>query len=154
VVLVSLLLQGLSLGPLIGRLGLVSVSGLQRAFEVQQLALIQARAAQAEIAALADAGIVSRGAFERLRSRYQVAIARAERELRRLATENPSHMDRSLEVINHRVHQVEKAAVMRALGEGLVSEEVGGEALLHLDRLLVETEPASGAERATPEGPA
>ncbi|MEB3220492.1 MAG: cation:proton antiporter [Candidatus Sericytochromatia bacterium] len=154
VVLVSLLLQGVSLGPLIARLGLVSVSGLQRAFEVQQLALIQARAAQAEIAALADAGIVSRGAFERLRSRYQVAIARAERELRRLATENPSHMDRSLEVINHRVHQVEKAAVMRALGEGLVSEEVGGEALLHLDRLLVETEPASGAERATPEGPA
>jgi CPA1 family monovalent cation:H+ antiporter len=149
VVLVSLLLQGLTLGPLIGALRLVATDSLQRAFEAHQLALIRARAAQAEIGALAEAGIVSRGAFERLRSRYQVAIARAERELRRLATENPTHMDLGLQVINHRVHQVEKAAVIRALGDGLVSEEVGAEALLELDRLLVETE--AGAERATPD---
>lgn len=148
VVLVSLLVQGLSLGPLIRGLRLVGTTPLQRLFEQQQLALIRARAAQAEIASLADAGIVSRGAFERLRSRYQVTIAAAERELRRLATENQGYMDASLDPILHRVYEVEKAAVLRALGQGLVSEEVGAGALLQLDALLVRTEPSAAAERA------
>jgi CPA1 family monovalent cation:H+ antiporter len=140
VVLVSLVVQGLTLGPLIRVLRIAGVSSLQRRFEVQQLALIRARAAQTEIRSLTDAGILSKSSYERLRSRYQVTIAAAERELRRLATENQDHMDIALAGIRHRVLQIEKAAVLRAGREGLVSQEIAPESIVQIDKALVETE--------------
>ncbi len=146
VVLISLVAQGLSLGPAIRLMRIAGVSGLQRCFEEQQLALIRARAAQAEIAGLADAGILSKSAYERLRARYQVTIARAERELRRLGTENQAHMDVALTSIRKRVLQVEKAAVIGAIREGLVSQEIGEESLEEIDKGLVETEHAAPAD--------
>lgn len=140
VVLVSLVVQGLTLGPLIRVLRISGVSSLQRRFEEQQLALIRARAAQTEILALSDAGILSKSAYERLRSRYQVTIAAAERELRRLSTENGDHVDMALAAIRHRVLQIEKAAVLRASREGLVSQEIAEESIMQIDKSLVETE--------------
>lgn len=146
VVLLSLVLQGLTLGPAIRLMRISGVSGLQRCFEEQQLGLIRARAAQAEIAALADAGILSKSAFERLRARYQVTIARAERELRRLGTENQEHMDAALAGIRKRVLQVEKAAVISAIREGLVSQETAEESIAEINQDLVETERLAPAD--------
>ena len=140
VVLISLVLQGLTLAPLIRALRISGVSSLQRRFEEQQLGLIRARAAQAEIAALAAAGILSKSGHERLRARYQVTIARAERELRTLGTENQAHMNAALAGIRLRVLQVEKAAVIGAIREGLVSQETAEESIAEINRDLVETE--------------
>lgn len=140
VVLVSLVVQGLTLGPLIRALRIAGVSSLQRRFEEQQLLMIRARAAQTEILSLMDAGILSKSAHERLRSRYQVTIAAAERELRRLGTENQDHMDAALASIRHRVLQIEKAAVLRAGREGLVSQEIAEESLIAINADLVATE--------------
>lgn len=140
VVLISLVVQGLSLGPAIRRMNIAGVSSLQRCFEEQQVALIRARAAKAEIAGLAEAGILSKSAYERLRARYQVTVARAERELRRLGTENQVHMDAALAGIRKRLLQVEKAAVIGAIREGLVSQEIGEESIEEINKGLVETE--------------
>lgn len=140
VVLISLVVQGLTLGPVMRALHIAGVSGLQRCFEEQQMALIRARAAQHEIAALADAGILSKSAYERMRARYQVTIARAERELRRLGTENQAHMDAALAGIRKRVLHVEKAAVIGAIREGLVSQEIAEESIEEINSELVATE--------------
>lgn len=146
VVLLSLVLQGLTLGPAVRALRVTGINALRRRFELEQVRMIRARAAQAELQSLLDAGLLSKTAFERMRSRYQVSIARAERELRQLGVENQSYWDEALHEVQQRLLLVEKAAVSRATREKLISDEVGEEAMIELDAQLVGTRaPASVA---------
>ncbi|HEY9722266.1 MAG TPA: sodium:proton antiporter [Oscillatoriaceae cyanobacterium] len=137
VVLISLLLQGLTLGPLVRLLGLVGLPSARALFEREQLKVIAARAAQNELKTLLDAGMLPRESYERLRSRYQVAIARSERELRRLGSEFPSHSEDVLDDVRHRLLLVEKGAVLGALRQRLISAEVAQAYLAELDKRLV-----------------
>jgi CPA1 family monovalent cation:H+ antiporter len=138
VVLLSLALQGMTLGPLIRALGLSGGSSLRQLFEREQLKVIAARAAQAELKTLHEAGILSKSNYERLRARYQVSLAQSERELRRLGTEFQEHWDVVLEEIRHRLLLVEKGAAINALREKLISESVAREFLEDLDQRLVQ----------------
>jgi CPA1 family monovalent cation:H+ antiporter len=137
VVLLSLVLQGLTLGPVVRALRVTSISALRRSFEREQIALIRARAAQDEVRTLHEAGLISRAASERMRARYQVSVARAERQLRRLSTEHQEVWDGATDGIRRRLLLVEKAAVLRAMREKLVSAEVAEESLAEIDESLV-----------------
>ncbi|MDB5098352.1 MAG: NhaP-type Na+(K+)/H+ antiporter [Cyanobacteria bacterium RYN_339] len=141
VVLLSLVVQGLSLGPLVRWLGIAERSNLRRLFEREQVRIVAARAAQQELSALHEAGILSKSTYERLRARYQVTIANSERELRRLGTDFQAHWDVVLEETRQRLRLVEKGAVRNALRRGLVSPEAASEYLAELDMLLVEPGP-------------
>lgn len=146
VVLLSLVLQGLSLGPLVRMLGMLGLPSARTLFEREQLSVIAARAAQRELSTLLEAGKLPRSSYERLRSRYQVAIARSERELRRLNSEFPTHADAMLDDVHHRLLLVEKGAVQSAMRQRLVSEDVAQAYLAELDQRLV-----SWPERPEPE---
>jgi CPA1 family monovalent cation:H+ antiporter len=137
VVLLSLVLQGLTLGPVVRALRITGISELKRRFEQAQVRMIRARAAQTELQSLLDAGLMSKTTFERMRSRYQVSIAGAERELRQLGVENQSYWDEAVHEVQHRLLMVEKAAVSRATREKLISEEIGEESLSEIDAQLV-----------------
>ena len=139
VVLLSLVFQGLTLGPVVRALKITGISELRRAFETEQVRLIRARAAQDELAQLLQAGLVSRTTFERMKARYQVAIVRSERAIRRLGTENQAHWDEAFIEIHHRLLLVEKAAVVRAMREKLLSDEVAEESIKEIDGDLVST---------------
>jgi CPA1 family monovalent cation:H+ antiporter len=151
VVLLSLLVQALSLGGLVKWLRIGKISTLREGFEREQLKVMVARAAQNEIKTLNEAGILSKTNYERLRARYQVSIAQAERELRRLSTEHQAHMDEALAEIMQRLAVVEKGAVLNALRERLVSEDVARDYLLELDQRLVEGPMSDSEVRATGE---
>lgn len=142
VVLLSLVLQGPTLGPLVRWLRITGVSAFRRAFEKEQVTLIRARAAQDEIGRLLEAGVISRSMYERMRARYQVSIANAERALRALGTENQAHWDDAMAAMQQRLLVVEKAAIARAVRGGLVSDEIGAESLAEIDARLV-----AGAQR-------
>jgi CPA1 family monovalent cation:H+ antiporter len=144
VVLLSLVVQGLSLGPLVRWLGIVERSKLRSLFEREQVRIVAARAAQQELSALHEAGILSKSTYERLRARYQVTIANSERELRRLGTDFQAHWDEVLEETRQRLRVVEKGAVRDALRRGLVSPEAAAEYLQELDVLLVERSGGAG----------
>jgi CPA1 family monovalent cation:H+ antiporter len=142
VVLLSLVFQGLTLGPLVRWLDITGISAFQRAFEHEQVKLIRARAAQEEVGRLLDAGAISRSMFERMKARYQVSVAQAERALRRLGTDNQAHWDDAFAEMQQRLLVVEKAAITRAVRGGLISDEVGAESLAEIDTKLV-----AGAQR-------
>src|SRR5262249_25953434 len=129
VVLLSLVLQGMTLGPLVRRLRISTLSEVRRAFEREQVRVIRGRAAQGELGRLLEAGVISRSLHERMKARYQVAIANAERALRELGTDNQAHWDRLLAETHQRLLLVEKAAIARAMREGLVSDEGAQDAL-------------------------
>ncbi|MFP5501402.1 MAG: cation:proton antiporter [Candidatus Sericytochromatia bacterium] len=138
IVLFSLVVQGLTLGPIVKALRVMGVPTLQAQIEKEQLELIRSRAAQAELQKLLEAGLISKSSHERMRARYQVSIAQAERELRALATEHQAYWDEAFDEVRRRLLVVEKAAIVRAMREKLVSDEVAAEALLAIDSRIVE----------------
>jgi CPA1 family monovalent cation:H+ antiporter len=123
VVLISLLTQGLSLGKLIDVWRVSEPPGAKALFEEAQVRLIAARAAQEELLHLQRAGILSTSSYERLRARYQVVVASAEKRLRSLGGQHPEFWDQSLTETRQRLMQIEKSAVLAARRERLISDE-------------------------------
>jgi monovalent cation:H+ antiporter, CPA1 family len=149
VVLLSLLVQSLSLGAFVKWLRIGRISSLRELFEREQLKVMASRAAQKEMQHLHEAGILSKTNYERLRARYQVQIAQSERELRRLSSEHQAYMDEALGEIVQRLVVVEKGAVLNALRERLVSEDVARDYLIELDQRLVDGPPPEGMQGKT-----
>ena len=82
VVSVSLFLQGLTMGPLLGALGLLGTATKQDAYEVARAKAMMATHALAEVESRADAGILTPATADRLaalyRQRKEAEKARAE----------------------------------------------------------------------------
>ena len=151
VVLVSLVTQGVTLGPLIRWLGINKVTDGMARFEDAQVRLVAARAAQENLIQLQRAGVVSQSIFERLEARYQAVVAVAERELRQLGSDYPEHRDSAVEETQLRLIMVEKGAVISARRQGLVTEDAAQRYIEHLDALSVAHSTAMQATPDTPE---
>ena len=80
----------------------------------QQAQLIASRAARAELEALHAQGLVPRAAYEHLRSEYQVNIAEAERELRRINEQHLAQGARILLAVRRRLIDAERTALLAA----------------------------------------
>jgi CPA1 family monovalent cation:H+ antiporter len=127
-------------------LGLTRRDPLASAVSEHQARLVTARAARAELDTLLANGMVPRMAYERLRSEYQVTIADAEREIRRIQERNLAQGARLLLAVRRRLLDAERAALSAAGRTGLIDPEVAERHLLRLDertlgleRLLQET---------------
>jgi CPA1 family monovalent cation:H+ antiporter len=106
---------------------------LASAVSEQQAKLVTARAARAELDSLLASGMVPRMAYERLRSEYQVTIAEAEREIRRIQERNLAQGARLLIAVRRRLLDAERAALSAAERTGLIDPEVAERHLLRLD---------------------
>ena len=133
VTFISLVGQGLLLGRALDWLGLTRRDALALAVSEHQAKLITARAARTELDSLLAAGLVPRMAYERLRSEYQVTIADAEREIRRIQERNLAQGARLLLAVRRRLIDAERAALTAAERTGLLSAEVAERHLLRLD---------------------
>jgi Trk K+ transport system NAD-binding subunit len=78
-------------------------------------------------------GLVPRMAYERLRSEYQIIIAEAEREIRRIQERNLAQGARLLLAVRRRLIDAERAALSAAERTGLIDPEVAERHLLRLD---------------------
>ena len=133
VTFISLVVQGLMLGRVLDWLGLTRRDALAIAVSEHQAKLITARAARAELDTLLANGMVPRMAYEHLRSEYQVTIADAEREIRRIQERNLAQGARLLLAVRRRLIDAERAALTSAERTGLISPEVAERHLLRLD---------------------
>jgi CPA1 family monovalent cation:H+ antiporter len=149
----SLVGQGLMLGGVLRRMGLIEEDPVSLDVAEQQARLIASRAAHHELEALHSQGLVPRGAYEHLRSDYQVNIARAERELRRLNEQHLAQSARSLIAVRRRLIDAERTALLGARRNGLIPESTAESMLARLDERTLELEHAlrggdDGAEQA------
>jgi CPA1 family monovalent cation:H+ antiporter len=140
VTFVSLLGQGLSLGFVLRKLGLVTKDDFADASGEHQVRLVAARAARLELEALRQSGLVPRAAFEQLQSAYQLSIAQSERELRRLYQQNLAHGARALLATRRRLIDAERTAVLEAQRGKLIPDDAAERVLADLDGRLVEIE--------------
>lgn len=145
-VLLSLVVQGLSLPWLVKRLRLSSVSPAKQQTEALRAQLIAAKAAQDELEAMLKTGVLPKSIYEEMRSMYQVQIAKAERSLRDL------HDRWSVEVvtgqrdpvgldgIRKRLLLVEKGALTEAVRRGILSDLAVNERLQQIDQKILALE--------------
>ncbi len=137
VTFLSLVVQGAGLAKALSWLGLTRADPLAGTVGDQRAQLISARAAQAELESLHATGMISRDGYDRLRAEYQVQIAAAEREVRRLHEQNLAQGARLLLSTRRRLLDAERNAVVQARGEGLVPDESAERVLQRIDERLL-----------------
>ena len=139
-VLLSLLVQGLTIKPLLRRLGLVQRSAEQETFERAQGGAITARAALRELEALHRQGEIDDRLLQRLSRHFEARHADAISELASTTVDDEAVWRRQVERVSERVFGAQRVALDDALRRGLLSEEVWQELKREVDALLVEGE--------------
>lgn len=145
-VLLSLVVQGLSLPWLVKQLRLGGYSASRQQTEELRAQLIAAKAAQDELDGMLKTGVLPKTIYEEMRAMYQVQVAKAERALRdlydRWAVEvatgqsDPSGLD----AIRKRLLLVEKGALSEALRRGILSETTVRDRLQQIDERILTLE--------------
>ena len=133
VTFLSLVIQGLMLTGVLKWLGLFEEDPVAIAVSEQQARLIASRAARQELERLHDQGVIPRAAFEHLRSDYQVGIAQAERELRRLSEQHLEQSARLVLTTRRHLLDAERTALQSARRAGLIPEATAETMLSRLD---------------------
>jgi CPA1 family monovalent cation:H+ antiporter len=140
VTFLSLVGQGLMLTGILKRLGLFHEDPVAYAVAEQQARLIASRAARQELEVLHDQGLIPRAAYEHLRSDYQVGIASAERELRRLSEQHLAQGAKIVLATRRRLIDAERTALLAARRAGLIPEATAEAQLARLDKRTLELE--------------
>lgn len=147
VVVLSILLQGTTMAPLLKRLGIVSTHlGWQR-FQSARADALAGRAALAELAALGQHQAAAPGVLAELRRHYEARIAEADERIRALHLDHAEIEREERRRLRRHLLLVEKERVLRAIHEGLSSEEAAAELLADLDARLLQAEQDPGIPR-------
>jgi len=145
-VLLSLVVQGISLPWMVRRLKITYTSDVQQWIESLQSQLMTAKAAQDELDTLLKAGVLPKSVYEEMRSSYQVRIAAAERSLRDFynrrsdqpTVESENHT--RLDAIRRRLLLAEKSALSDALRKRILSEDIVRSRVQAIDQQLLDLE--------------
>ncbi len=154
VTFVSLVAQGLMLPRALRGLGLVREDPGEAVVAAERGRLVGARAARQELESLYAAGLVPRAGYDQLRGEYQVVIAAAERELRRLQERHLTHGARAVLAARRRLIDAERTAIVGARRGGLLPEATAEALLAETDRRLLELEHLLGGHDAAEAQPA
>jgi CPA1 family monovalent cation:H+ antiporter len=156
VVLLTILIQGTTMKPLLKRSGLVSQSLHRRDFEVARGRTLAARAALSEIDRMRKDLAIRPSVLDTLRERYDSNIREAEGAVRRIDSETQSlRVDETREVRRHLL-ATERSALIQAVQEGVLGEEAFQSLAAEVDARIVrldegddEQEPAKRTDEKT-----
>jgi len=145
-VLISLVVQGLSLSWLIQKVNISHVSKIRQQIELAQSKLISAKAAQAELLNMHNSGILSKSMYEEMRASYQVDIAEAETQLRNLSSREIDTKKTSqgkvakLNGIKRQLLMVERSALNDAVRKRIISADIVADRIRSIDDQLMKLE--------------
>jgi CPA1 family monovalent cation:H+ antiporter len=152
VVLLSILLQGLSMAPLLRWLRIAGVrSAEQRRHESWRGRLRAANAALRELEQMRRERMTSAALLEQLQAQITAALHEAEEALHGLHLEASALRDEELRTARRRLLIAERDAVMQAAQKGLLGEDVQEELLADVDSRMEHLE--SGAVAHPVEAP-
>ncbi len=149
VVLLTILVQGTTMGSLLKRSGLVSASERSRELEVARGRAIAARAAIAAIARMEEDFAASPQVLGPLREDYEQRVRDAEGEVRNLHGETEEIRAEEGRAMKRRLLLTEKSSLIDAAQEGLIGQEAFERVAGDIDaRLLEVDEVATGGDDA------
>jgi CPA1 family monovalent cation:H+ antiporter len=133
VVFLSLMLQGLTLRPLVRLLRLGGRSEVVDRYEALAGRLIAARAALAQLDQLRRSHVLTGRVHEQLAQPYREQGSAAEEEIEQLHLEAPSMAQVQFAEAQHQAHHAEKSALLDAFQRGIISEDVFHDLVSDLD---------------------
>lgn len=137
IVLASLVIQGLTLVPLI-KLFKLSNSGIARYdYEYNLAQVLVAKTVQEELEKLFNDGLIPLDMYNRMRSRYQVSYAKSERELRKIHDEVPDIALEQLLSLEEKVLILEKITINNCVRDNIISVENGDQMIDKIDGKLL-----------------
>jgi CPA1 family monovalent cation:H+ antiporter len=140
VVILSILSQGTTMGPLLRRLGLVSASEMRMQYERLRGALKASRSALAELNHMSlQQGFAEEGLVE-IRAEYDSRVRDAEQALRELHGRSDGIRDEERAIARRHALIVEKDAVVAAYRSGEIGESSYEHLLADIDARLFELE--------------
>ncbi len=140
VVLLSLLLNGLSMAPLLRRLGLVHRREEWEAHETARGQLQAANAGMAEIERMARQRLAHPEVLDRLREEYQAQLNAASQRLDELHVERRGLREEELRRARRHLLLVEKTRIIEAFRRGALGREAQDRVLADIDARLFEVE--------------
>lgn len=123
VVVISILLQGMTIGPLLRWLDIVRPELHLEEYESKRAAIRAAKAAIDEITRMEDAKRVEGTVLDTLRGRYQSRIRTVEAELQALSVEKGELRQRELIAAARHLLLIEKETLLESFHEGYLSKE-------------------------------
>jgi CPA1 family monovalent cation:H+ antiporter len=145
VVLLSILIQGLTMAPVLRYLGVARPQMARTAYDRTRGELKASQAALTELDQMLRTGQADRAGLERLRSDYQARLESAQGELQELRGQYAELHAEDLRRARRHLLMVEKTQTIEALQQGLLSREAYERLLADIDeRLFRLDEPDAG----------
>jgi Na+:H+ antiporter len=151
VVILSILGHGLTMSPLLRRLGIVSGEDERESYDLLRGELQSAIAGSEEVERLERLRSLAPGAIEKLKADYQERVARAREEIGKLTVESGHLHAEDLYQARHHLLLVEKNRAVDAYQRGMLSPAVYDRLLADIDARLLELETNGVVEEEEPE---
>ncbi|MEO8215958.1 MAG: cation:proton antiporter [Acidobacteriota bacterium] len=140
VVVLTILLQGLTMAPLLRVLGIASGGEERFDYEVGRGALVAIRSAMKEIDRMSHEFAVPPGILETLRYEYQQRQQEAEEKIQRMHVEKEAIREEELEAARRHLLLSEKHALIEDLRTGYIGQDAYEELLREVDSRLLHLE--------------
>ncbi len=137
VVLLSILVQGLTMGPLLRRLKIVGPSNERTAYDRTRGEMSAIRAAIRELEQMARVGRADQEGLKEVEQEYHQRFEKAQAELHRLRAEHTGLHEDDLQRARRHLLMVEKEQTITAAQEGMLSREASEHLLSDIDARLV-----------------
>jgi len=154
VVIFTLVVQGLTIQPLVGWLKLASRVESHREHEVTRGRLLAMRAAQRRLKRLRDLGSVSAEAYEALNSQYAAQENQLQENLHALYRQHPDLTEREITSARLEGLRAERSALFDLNRRGAISDGVYRELAGDIDAQLNDATETRTQRRAAARGPA
>ena len=135
-VLFSVIGQGLTIRPLMSRLGLTRRTEKQRHFEEAVARIAAAEASSNALERMREQHLLSRPIANRLQRRFEDWVEVRSQNLFRMIAEDPSLAEANVRLMQQEIGHAQKQALQRLLRRGVISEEVHSEFVANIDELL------------------
>ncbi len=143
VVLLSILVQGLTMGPLLQRLGVVRSRTERTAYDLGRGELHLVQTALAELDAIVRSGQGDQAGLETLRADYQARLAEVQTRLEGLHLESGELRKEDLRRVQRHLLMVEKAGALESVRQGLLGREAYEHLLAEVNDRLVKLDESS-----------
>lgn len=150
VVVLSLLIQGLTMAPLLRRLGLVTSGAARADYEFSRGRLQAATAALGELEQMARTRFAGDGALEAVRAAYRERVESLEAHLREVDVEEESLRADERRWVRRHLLLVEKEQVLEVFHQGILGQDVYERLLADIDARLLALESGEGDELDPP----
>jgi CPA1 family monovalent cation:H+ antiporter len=136
VVLFTLLIQGLTMNPLLRRLGLIAQTEGRLAYERHHAQIRTAIAAKRRIEELHHTGMIATATWQQLAPELEAAIAQSRVAQQELLAAQPALRDAELEATRREGLRAQRATLDALLSDGAISQPVYEELVTAIDTAL------------------